>query len=83
MDHEPPKYVLTKNIESYNPTYVATHEYVAGWRDVKLAEKWSDKLKYIFYALGRHHDGTDMRAKTVRHSVKSNGSNVSTSEPNC
>jgi sterol desaturase/sphingolipid hydroxylase (fatty acid hydroxylase superfamily) len=66
LDSEPPKYGLTKNIESHNPLYVATHEYAAIWRDVKRAEKWSDKLKYIFYAPGWSHDGDDMRAKIVR-----------------
>jgi len=71
LDSDPPKYGLTKNIESHNPFYVITHEYVAIWRDVKRATKWSDKLKYIFYAPGWSHDGEDLRAKIVRKSVTS------------
>jgi len=63
---EKPVYGLTTNIDSYNPGVVATHEYGAIVRDVMRAEKWSDKLKYIFYAPGWSHDGEDMRAKTLR-----------------
>lgn len=69
LDEDKPKYGLTHNIESYNPAYVAVHEYGAIWRDVKRAEKWSDKLKYIFYPPGWSHDGPDLRAKTLRQSL--------------
>ncbi len=63
---EKPVYGLTKNIDTYNPLKVATHEYAAIWRDVKRAKKWSDKFKYIFYAPGWSHDGVDKRAKVLR-----------------
>jgi len=63
---EKPIYGLTKNIESYHPITVATHEYQAIWKDVRRANKWSDKLKYIFYAPGWSHDGPDRRAKVLR-----------------
>lgn len=63
---EKPIYGLTKNIESYHPITVATHEYQAIWMDVRRANKWSDKLKYIFYAPGWSHDGPDRRAKVLR-----------------
>ncbi len=65
-DFEKPVYGLTKNIESFHAGYVMTHEYQAIWRDVRRAKKWSDKLKYIFYAPGWSHDGEDLRAKTLR-----------------
>ena len=61
-----PTYGLTKNIHSYNPAYVATHEYGAIWKDVKRAKSWSDKLNYIIKAPGWSHDGEDRRAKTLR-----------------
>ena len=61
-----PRYGLTKNIQSFNPLYVVTHEYQSIWLDVCRAEKWSDKLKYIFYAPGWNHDGEDKRAKVMR-----------------
>ncbi len=63
---EKPIYGLTKNIESYHPITVATHEYQAIWKDVRRANKWSDKLKYIFYAPGWSHDGPDRPAKVLR-----------------
>ncbi len=68
-DFDKPVYGLTVNINSFNPAYVATHEYAAIWHDVRRAEKWSDKLKYIFYAPGWSHDGEDKRAKTLREAL--------------
>lgn len=63
---EKPVYGLTKNIDSNRFPDVITHEYKAIWQDVKRAEKFSDKLKYMFYAPGWSHDGEDLRAKTLR-----------------
>ena len=63
---EKPVYGLTKNINSYNPGYVMTHEYQSIWRDVRSTSSWSNKLKYIFWAPGWSHDGEDLRAKTLR-----------------
>ena len=68
-DFEKPIYGLTKNIHSYNPAFVATHEYGSIWKDVRRATKWSDKLKYIFYAPGWSHDGEDRRARTLRRKL--------------
>ena len=68
-DIEKPVYGLTENLKSYHPINVATHEYQAIWRDVARARKWSDKLKYIFYAPGWSHDGADKRAKTLRRNL--------------
>jgi len=65
-DFEKPVYGLTENINSFNPAYVLAHEYQAIWQDVRRANKWSDKLKYIFYAPGWSHDGEDKRAKVLR-----------------
>lgn len=61
-----PVYGLTVNIETFNPVKVATHEYAAILNDVKRADKWSDKLNYIFNSPGWTHDGEDKRAKTLR-----------------
>lgn len=65
-----PVYGLTVNIETYNPIKVATHEYAAIWKDVKRADKWSDKLNYIFNSPGWSHDGEDKRAKTLRRKLR-------------
>lgn len=63
---EHPVYGLTVNIETYNPVKVATHEYSAILKDVQRADKFSDKLNYIFNSPGWTHDGEDNRAKTLR-----------------
>jgi len=63
---ESPVYGLTKNIDSYNPAYVMTHEYHSIWKDVRAAKSWGDKLRYIFWAPGWRHNGPDQRAKTLR-----------------
>lgn len=68
-EFEKPVYGLTQNITSYHPVHVATHEYQSIWRDVRRAEKWADKLKYIFYAPGWSHDGEDKRARTLRRKL--------------
>lgn len=65
-DSEPTRYGLTENLKSHAAVHVATHEYSAIWQDVRRASKWSDKLKYIFYAPGWSHDGPDKRSDTLR-----------------
>lgn len=47
-----PLYGLTKNIETYNPLRVATHEYAAITRDVLAAANWRDRLGYLFRGPG-------------------------------
>jgi sterol desaturase/sphingolipid hydroxylase (fatty acid hydroxylase superfamily) len=42
------KYGLTKNIHTYNPIRIAYHEFVDIARDVRRANRWSDKLGYVF-----------------------------------
>ena len=41
-------YGLTKNINSYNPLRIAFHEWIDIWRDVRQADTWRLKLRYIF-----------------------------------
>ncbi|MEH1101375.1 sterol desaturase family protein [Micromonospora sp. CPCC 205561] len=44
------RYGLTKNIDTYNPLRVATHEYRAIWADARAASCWRDRLGHV---LGR------------------------------
>ena len=71
-DFEKPIYGLTKNIDTYNPFRVVSHEYIDIWKDVSRADRWSDKLKYIFKAPGWSHDGKDLRARTLRKELNLN-----------
>ncbi|WP_341715766.1 sterol desaturase family protein [Micromonospora sp. FIMYZ51] len=41
------RYGLTKNIGTYNPLRVATHEYAAIWRDLRTATSWRERLGYL------------------------------------
>lgn len=66
VPQEPPEYGLTSNITSYNPFYVATHEYAAIAADVRRADRWQDKLSYVLKAPGWSHDGEDKRARVLR-----------------
>ena len=45
-------YGLTKNIETFNPVRVATHEYAAIWADLRRARSWGDRMGYLFRGPG-------------------------------
>lgn len=66
VDSDPVKYGLTENLANHHPWHVASHEYKSIWHDIKRAPTWREKLKYLFYAPGWSHDGTDKRAKVLR-----------------
>ena len=51
-EDEPVVYGLTKNIETYNPFKVATHELFAIARDVRTASSWRDRAGYVFRGPG-------------------------------
>jgi sterol desaturase/sphingolipid hydroxylase (fatty acid hydroxylase superfamily) len=70
LPEEPVKYGLTKNVESYNPLVIATHEYVNIAKDVKRAPGFWNKLKYFFMPPGWSYDGSTMTAKELRASLK-------------
>ncbi|MEU3494541.1 sterol desaturase family protein [Kitasatospora cineracea] len=44
---ERPVYGLTKNIGTFNPLRVATHEYASIARDVRAATSWGDRLRHL------------------------------------
>ncbi|ORW18036.1 C-5 sterol desaturase [Mycolicibacter nonchromogenicus] len=45
-------YGLTKNIDTFNPVRVATHEYVAIWRDIRAARCWRAVWGHLFRGPG-------------------------------
>ncbi|MFC1411168.1 sterol desaturase family protein [Streptacidiphilus sp. N1-12] len=47
-----PVYGLTKNITTYNPLRVATHEYAAIGRDLAAARNWRERAGYLFRGPG-------------------------------
>jgi sterol desaturase/sphingolipid hydroxylase (fatty acid hydroxylase superfamily) len=40
-------YGLTKQLRTYNPLVVATHEYTSIWRDVRHARTWRDRWSHV------------------------------------
>ena len=51
-DDEPVVYGLTKNIDTFNPLRVATHELVDIGRDVAGSDTWTDRLSFVFRGPG-------------------------------
>jgi len=49
---EPVVYGLTKNIDTFNPLVIATHEHADILRDVAQATTWRDRLSYVFRGPG-------------------------------
>ena len=52
LDEEPVVYGLTRNIETFNPVRIATHEYVDIVSDVAGSTSWSDRLSYVLRGPG-------------------------------
>jgi sterol desaturase/sphingolipid hydroxylase (fatty acid hydroxylase superfamily) len=46
-EDEPVVYGLTRNIETYNPVRIATHEYADILRDVRSATTWRERLSFV------------------------------------
>ncbi|MFA5885452.1 MAG: sterol desaturase family protein [Acidimicrobiia bacterium] len=51
-EDEPVVYGLTKNIETFDPVRVATHEYVDILRDVARSDDWRERLSYVLRGPG-------------------------------
>jgi sterol desaturase/sphingolipid hydroxylase (fatty acid hydroxylase superfamily) len=67
LDIEKVEYGLTVNIRSFNPLYIAFHEWINLIRDVvKPSVSLSNKLKYLFLPPGWRHDGTGKTSKDIR-----------------
>ena len=49
-------YGLTKNVDSFNPLRVATHEWADLIADVKAAPSFRSKVGYLFHGPGWRHD---------------------------
>ncbi len=63
-EDEPVVYGLTKNIDSFNPVVVASHEYKDILRDVADSDNWSDRLSFVLrgpgWAYERHRERADL-----------------------
>jgi len=65
-EEEHPTYGLTKNINTYNPLRIATHEWADLIKDQKKTLSWRDRLGYLFGPPGWSHDGSRQTAKEMK-----------------
>ncbi len=65
-EQEHVRYGLTKDITSFNPVIIGTHELVAITRDVVRAPTLAAKLGYLFAPPGWSHDGTSKTARELQ-----------------
>ena len=65
QEKEPVVYGLTKNLDSFNPMRIATHEYTDIVRDVAASTNWRDRLSFVFrgpgWAYRRHAEAAASR----------------------
>lgn len=59
-------YGLTKNIHSFNPLRVFSHEWVAIWKDMRAGGSWRRRLGYVFRGPGWTPDGAEDRRELER-----------------
>ncbi len=64
-------YGLTKNINTFQPARIATHEYAAMLRDVADSTSWNERLSYIVRGPGwaNEHRAQQAEAATARAAV--------------
>jgi sterol desaturase/sphingolipid hydroxylase (fatty acid hydroxylase superfamily) len=60
---EPVVYGLTKNIETFNPVRVATHEHADMLRDVAGSASWPERLSYVVRGPGWAYEQRARRAE--------------------
>jgi sterol desaturase/sphingolipid hydroxylase (fatty acid hydroxylase superfamily) len=65
-DEDPPRYGIVKNIGSYNPLYIAFHEWLAMARDLRAAHGLRQALRLMFGAPGWRADGHGQTSAAIR-----------------
>lgn len=69
-DQEPVDYGLVKDIGTFNPLRVATHEYVGILKDVtKKGLSWKDRFLYTFARPGWSHDGSRLTSLDIKRAA--------------
>ena len=65
-ESEPVDYGLTKNLESFSPLRIATHEWIRMFRDAARTPEWGDKLRTLLKPPGWSADGSTLTADELR-----------------
>ncbi len=62
-EEEKPVYGLTKNVNTFNPVWIAFHEWINLSKDLKRGRTVTNAIKYLINPPGWSHDG---KTKTTR-----------------
>ncbi|MCB0280263.1 MAG: sterol desaturase family protein [Calditrichaeota bacterium] len=65
-EEETPEYGISHNLDSYNPLYIAFHEWIDMWRDIKTAKSIREIFGYVFKAPGWSPDGSRKTSKELQ-----------------
>lgn len=65
-EEERPVFGLTRNIQTYNPLKIATHEWAEIAKDLRKARTWRDAWHYLFAPPGWSHDGSKKTTSQLR-----------------
>lgn len=63
---DPPRYGLVKNIRTFNPLWIAVHEYLAIARDLRRARSLAEVRGYLFGPPGWSPDGSRKTSAQIR-----------------
>ncbi len=74
-EEEHPTYGLTKNINTYNPFLIATHEWIDMFKDVFKPISWKERFQYIFGPPGWSHDGSRKTTAQLRAEERARATN--------
>jgi sterol desaturase/sphingolipid hydroxylase (fatty acid hydroxylase superfamily) len=69
-EDEPVVYGLTKNLDTFDPVRVATHEYVDIARDVAGADNWPDRIGYVLRGPGWAYERHRAAGTTGEHATE-------------
>ncbi len=61
-----PKYGLTKNVHTFNPVFVAFHEWRNMALDLRKAKNWKQAFHYMFDSPGWSHDASSKTTRQLR-----------------
>ncbi|AQG79268.1 sterol desaturase family protein [Spirosoma montaniterrae] len=65
-EEEEPDYGLITNINTYNPMRVQVAGFRWLWLQMQSADRWPDKLRYLYKPPGWRHDGPGQTAEDIR-----------------
>jgi sterol desaturase/sphingolipid hydroxylase (fatty acid hydroxylase superfamily) len=68
-EQDVPRYGITHDLTTYNPLWIAVHEFVALARDLGRARSLKARLGYLFAPPGWSHDGSTLTARQLRRGL--------------